>query len=96
MKLHGHLLGSLLAASLVAALGGVSAQAAEPSPALKAMITAAQSEGKLDLQWGSDILGGGEGMKEIAAGMNAMYGTKIDVRFTPGPNLNDILNTVIV
>src|SRR5581483_3736101 len=83
------LLGLLLAGLFAAA-------AAEPSPALQAVIAAAQKEGKLDLTWGSAILGGRDGTREMGAGMNALFGTRIAVRFTPGPSLPETLNQVIV
>jgi ABC-type Fe3+ transport system substrate-binding protein len=87
---------SVFAVSAALSLAAGAALAAEPSPALKEVIAAAQKEGRLELQWGADILGGRDAAREIADGMNKLYGTKIDVRFTAGPNLNDILNTVIV
>ena len=70
--------------------------AAEPSPALKQVIEAAKKEGKLDLTWGASIMGGHAGVTELGAAMNAMYGTKIAVRFTPGPALPEVLNAVII
>ena len=73
-----------------------SAVAADPSPALKQVIEDAKKEGKLELTWGSSILGGHNGVKEMGEAMNAMYGTKIAVRFTPGPSLPEVLNAVVI
>ena len=77
-------------------LGALPSLAAERSPALTELIAAANKEGKLELQWGSTFLGGNEGTKELTAAMNAMFGTKIVTRFTPGPNANESLNAIIV
>jgi ABC-type Fe3+ transport system substrate-binding protein len=77
-------------------LFGLPALAADPSPALKALIAEASKEGKLELLWGANLLGGHEGAKEMGDGMNKMFGTKIAVRFTPGPNLNDVLNNIVI
>ena len=81
---------------LVLLLLAAPAARAEQSPALKAVIEAAQKEGKLDLEWGSAILGGRDGVREMGAGMNKMFGTGIAARFTPGPSLPETLNQVIV
>jgi len=85
----------LLAGLLACALAGA-ARGAEPSPALAQVIAAAQKEGKLELEWGSGILGGRDGIREMAAAMNAMFDTHIAVRFTPGPSLPETLSQVIV
>ena len=69
---------------------------AEPSPALLQVIEAAKKEGRLELQWGQSILGGSGGTKEMGEAMNAMFGTSIAVRFTPGPSLPEVLNKVVV
>ena len=84
--------------ALVAALflAAPAAQAAEPSPALAKVIEAAQKEGTLNLEWGAGILGGTEGVNAMAAGMNAMFGTKIGVRFTPGPSLPEVVSQVVL
>lgn len=83
-------------ALMALALAGTPALAAEPSPALRQVIEAAQKEGKLDLQWGASILGGNGGVKEMGEAMNAMFGTAIAVRFTPGPSLPEVLNKVVI
>lgn len=72
------------------------ASAADQSPALKELIAAANKDGKLELQWGSTLLGGAEGAENITKGMNAMFGTKIETRFTPGPNANESLNAIVI
>ena len=86
----------LLLAGLLGFLAAAPALAADPSPALKEVIAAASKEGKLDIQWASNLVGGRDGLKAMTDGMNAMFGTKIELRFTPGPNLNDIMNTIVL
>lgn len=68
--------------------------AAEQSPALKDLIAAANKEGKLEVQWGANQLGGNDGLKDITAAMNAMFGTHIVPTMTPAPNENEALNTI--
>jgi ABC-type Fe3+ transport system substrate-binding protein len=77
-------------------LAGAVARAAESSPALNRVIEAAKKEGKLNLEWGPDILGGNAGVTEMVDGMNAMFGTAIAVRFTPGPSLPEVVNQVVI
>lgn len=84
------------AAGVMLLLGAYSVSAAERSPALTELIAAANKEGKLELQWGSTVLGGNDGTRTITEAMNAMFGTKIVTRFTPGPNANESLNAIIV
>ena len=77
-------------------LAGAAARAAEPSPALAQVIEGARQEGKLNLEWGSDILGGLDGAKAAVEGMNAMFGTRVTVRFTPGPSLPEVVNKIVI
>jgi iron(III) transport system substrate-binding protein len=60
------------------------AGAAEPSAQMKPIIEAAKKEGRLDLSWGSGMMGGDPALAEIGRLMNATYGTSIAVKFTPG------------
>ena len=69
---------------------------AEPSPALAQVIAGAKQEGKLGLEWGPDILGGAAGAKAAVDGMNAMFGTSVTVRFTPGPSLPEVVNKIVI
>ena len=82
---------------IVSAISGYSAAyAAEQSPELKALIAAADKEGKLEVQWGANQLGGNDGLKLITSGMNAMFGTHIVSTMTPAPNENEALNAVMI
>ena len=56
------------------------------SPQLTKLIQEANKEGHLTLTWGQDVLGGSKGAKEIEAGLNQLYGTHIQISFTPGPS----------
>lgn len=72
------------------------AGAAEWTPALQQVVAAAQKEGKLELQWGSGMIGDSNVMKAMGAGMNAMFGTSIAMRYTPGPSEPEMLNKVLI
>jgi ABC-type Fe3+ transport system substrate-binding protein len=80
----------------VLALACGAARAGEPSPALAQVIEGAKQEGKLSLEWGSDILGGLDGTRAAVDGMNAMFGTRVAVRFTPGPSLPEVVNKIVI
>jgi ABC-type Fe3+ transport system substrate-binding protein len=88
----------LLSLSLACALAAhcAAAQAAEPSLELAKVIEAAKKEGKLNLTWASDLLGGIGAVREMGDGMNAMFGTRIAIRFTPGPSLPEVVNQVMI
>ena len=85
-----------LAGGAVLLACGVARAADQPSPALAKIIEAAKKEPKINLEWGGGILGGGDALKDIAAKMNATYGTNITIRFTPGPSLPEIVNQVVL
>ncbi len=72
------------------------AQAADFSPALQEVIAGAKKEGKLELQWGAGMIGNNNVLKQMGEGMNAMFGTNIAVRFTPGPSEPEMLNKVMI
>ena len=56
------------------------------SPALQKVIDAAKKEGVLKIQWTAGRLGGDAGVRKMVAAMNERYGTKLQLRFTPGPS----------
>ena len=86
-----------LSAGLALTLAGFAPlAAAEPNAALRQVIAAAQKEGKLELQWGSGMIGTGAHVKAMGDAMNAMFGTTIAVRFTPGPSEPEMVNKVVV
>jgi iron(III) transport system substrate-binding protein len=78
------------------ALAALPARAAEWTPPLQQVIAAAQKEGKLELQWGAGMIGSGANIKKMSDQMNAMFGTTIAVRFTPGPSEPEMLNKVMI
>ena len=86
------------AAAALAAVAAASlpARAADRTPALQQVIAGAQKEGKLELQWGAGMIGDTANIKAMADGMNAMFGTSIAVRFTPGPSEPEMLNKVMI
>jgi ABC-type Fe3+ transport system substrate-binding protein len=85
----------ILLAFVLAALGAAQAQTAEPSAAMKPVIEAATKEGRLDLSWGSGMMGGDPALAEIGRLMNATYGTSINVKFTPGQNFPQMGSAIL-
>jgi len=73
-----------LAALLVA---GGSALAADFSPELRDLIKKAEAEGKLHTAWSQSTLSGAAGAKRIEAAMNKMFGTHIQITFSPGRSM---------
>jgi iron(III) transport system substrate-binding protein len=63
------------------------AKAAELSPAMKALAAAADKEGDLTVVAGDLVLGGADNWKSVETGMNAMFGTHVKIRWSPGPAL---------
>jgi len=81
---------AILTATLVVALacGTVKKVFAEQwTPELARIIDGAKKEGKLTFTWGSSILGGNQGAQMAQALMNKMFGTNIQVMFSPGPSM---------
>jgi ABC-type Fe3+ transport system substrate-binding protein len=74
------------------AVAAVPAVAAEFSPAMKDLIAAAQKEGTVSVSYGTSSLGGA---KLIEAAMNKLFGTRIDVRFAPGPAMARVANQLM-
>jgi ABC-type Fe3+ transport system substrate-binding protein len=86
----------IFALGALAVVAAMPARAADQTPALQQVIAAAQKEGKLELQWGTGMIGDSANIKKMADGMNAMFGTSIAVRFTPGPSEPEELNKVTI
>jgi iron(III) transport system substrate-binding protein len=82
------------ATAATAAQAGAAA-ATTVSPALQAVIDGARKEGSLSFIWGEGTFGGTDGVREIAAGLNARYGLNLDVRFTPGPAMPTVAARVL-
>ena len=85
------------AATLIAAIAAApvaTAYAADISPELKTAIEGAKSENELDLEWGEGTLGGSRAVKLFEDRINAMFGTHLHVKFTPGPSMPQIGNDV--
>jgi ABC-type Fe3+ transport system substrate-binding protein len=65
------------------------------SPALQAIVDGARQEGQLTLVWGEGTLGGLEGVRRIADGLNRRYGLNLNVQFTPGPSMANMTTKLI-
>ena len=75
----------LLTIALCAAMP-LGAHAAQWSPALQSVISAAQREGKLTLMTSGNVAGGSDGAKAIEAGIAAMFGVKLATEWSPAPS----------
>jgi ABC-type Fe3+ transport system substrate-binding protein len=83
--LRSGLVGPLVLALL--ALAPAIAVATEISPEMKKLAAAADKEGTVALMLGEGTFGGTEGAKLFEQQMNASFGTRIKVVFTPGPSM---------
>lgn len=67
------------------------ASSAAPAPAqrdaLQTIVEAARKEGQLVLVWGEGTMGGSEGVRRLAEGYNKHYGLNVNVQFTPGASM---------
>ena len=85
MHLRDRLIVAVAALSTCLAWGAANAAKEEFSPAVKALIEAANKEGRLTLSWGN-VLGGVNGVSQVVQSINQKFGTNISVVFTPGPS----------
>ncbi len=75
-----------VAIALVMGVGPAVSQGIEMTPELKTLIEAAKKEGKIQLRSNSAVFGAGDGGQKVAVdGMNRMFGTNIELQWTPGP-----------
>lgn len=92
------------AAAKTAATSAPAAPAAKPagdkaakpafSPALAQLIEGAKKEGTLRGSWGATTFGGATGLAEFVAGMNRRYGLELKAQFTPGVDMQAMLQKV--
>ncbi len=86
------------AASAPAAAGETGAAdasaTAAPSAALQAIVDGARKEGQLTLIWGEGTMGGHEGVRRLAEGYNKHYGLNVNVQFTPGASMPQMVGRV--
>lgn len=71
-----------------------SAQTAPMTPALAAVVAAANREGALALRSTSTIFGGADGAKLAEDGINQMFGTHLKVEWIPGPAYGPLAATL--
>ncbi|HZR97635.1 MAG TPA: extracellular solute-binding protein [Chloroflexota bacterium] len=67
------------------------AQSQPASSALQQLIEGAKSEPVLKAQWSSSSFGGGPGLNEIVADMNKKYGLNVQAQFTPGRDMQALM-----
>lgn len=81
--------GALVAALVFGVASAALAQVAM-SPALKQLAAAADKEGTLLLTWSAGTMGGAAGAKVFEDSINKAYGTKIRIRWVPGPAMPNV------
>ncbi|HEV8016853.1 MAG TPA: ABC transporter substrate-binding protein [Stellaceae bacterium] len=87
-------LGLALFAALTASFGAAAhAETPAASGPLKDMIEAAKQEGQLSIVVGEGTLGGSN--SGLGAAFNKYYGFSLDVRFTPGPPMPNVVAAVV-
>jgi hypothetical protein len=79
---------------VTALLAIVAPARAEMSPALQRLVAAAAKEGEITLVWSPSTLGGTAGAQQFEAGINRMFGTKLRIKFTPGPSMPTVGNEI--
>jgi len=77
------------AGSGAAVPSGVSGRAAATGT-LAGLVQGARKEGRLDLVFSEDTIGGAETATEWADGFNQLYGLNLTVQFTPGPSMPEM------
>ncbi|HEY1504480.1 MAG TPA: extracellular solute-binding protein [Stellaceae bacterium] len=83
---------ALLAVAVLAALGIASANA-DVAPRLQSIVDSARQEGQLSIVVGEGTLGNANA--RLAAAFDQYYGLNLDVRFTPGPPMPNMVASVI-
>jgi ABC-type Fe3+ transport system substrate-binding protein len=69
--------------------------AAPPAAPLQAVIDAARAEGELRLVWSEGSMGGSDGMRRLADGLNKAYGLNLSLQWTPGPPFAELAAKLI-
>ena len=77
----------------VVALAGIASAKADPAPSLQSIVDGARQEGQLSIVAGEGTLGIAN--SRLAATFNQYYGFDLDVRFTPGPPMPNLVASVI-
>jgi ABC-type Fe3+ transport system substrate-binding protein len=85
---------ALAAVMLNASMAPVFAQTVSMTPQLKELAAAANKEGELLVTWSSGTMGGPQGAKAFEDGINKAYGTKIKVKWAPGPSMPNVGNQI--
>ena len=71
-------------------------RAADMTPALKALVPAADKEGEVVIKTSANFFGGGRGIKLYTDHVRKAYGTKITVKWSPGGSYPEVGNEVAV
>jgi len=101
--------GALAAGAVLAGCGGQAAPSGAPAAgaasgagasratgaSLQAVVDAARKEGQLTLTWSETSVGGAPAVDRYVKGFNALHGLNINVQFTPGPSVPDMVAKII-
>lgn len=87
------ILSTLFFAILTVGLSGASAQLASGDARLQELIAAAKREGRLSLVYGDGSMNVSNG--ELVARFNKYYGLNVDVQFTSGPSMPNMVANII-
>lgn len=92
-----HLTHTLAMAAATALLAAApAALAADMTPALKALTAAADKEGEILVKWSGGTFGGDKGAKIITDHINEAFGSKVQVKWTPGGSMPAIGNEIAI
>ena len=72
------------------------AQTQQMTPQLRELAAAADKEGELVVKWSSQSFGGPQGAKVFEKNLNEAYGTKIQIKWTPGGDMPGVGNEIAI
>ncbi|HXP75078.1 MAG TPA: substrate-binding domain-containing protein [Stellaceae bacterium] len=87
----------VLAAALPMLAGSSTPAGAEitHTQAIDELAKAADTEGQLNIVWGSDSLGGGKGAAALQEAINREFHTHVKILYTPGPSMPQMSTRII-
>jgi ABC-type Fe3+ transport system substrate-binding protein len=83
-----------LAAGALVLLACTASRAQDITPAMKALIAAANKEGALTLSWGTTTWDGSQGVARFQDGMNKMFGSNVRITYVPGADMARVGNQI--
>jgi ABC-type Fe3+ transport system substrate-binding protein len=92
MGCDGGRIGRMALLALAVAGAVTAASAAELGPALQKLVAEADREGEIAITWSQSTMGGPRGAAIVEREINAMFGTRLHIKFTPGPSMPAVGN----